>query len=433
MSQHAIGGTGGAAEATGRGGNGGEAGSYLDSSATPFPNPSDILDGTVKATGGTGGHADGIGGDGGNAVANIEFSSDVASKVTATAEALGGDGTDGGDAGAAIAEASATALAGEASASATAHGGSGGISDSAQARAHATSHGISVAPSPISAEALAIADGGAYNVADAISDVSRGDGTPGSELIFSASAHATSEGEGARGAYTIADYGVDRAVYDPSVLYALAGVVAAPDTAQVASFMADAPNIAEGFEDATSYFAIAQMVGRHNDDVAGTQTASAWIDFSLDLTALADPQNLLIGYDGLGYGFTSLTFTVTADDNVLEDHVWTNLVDAISFFADQYKDYGSVAALDSDGDDKIDFHIAFEIVTGTAGDIFWGSIIIGDPPPQASPADAYELAHAMADHMGTPLESHDAPAPAADLPPVLNALHHDTHQDHFVV
>jgi hypothetical protein len=243
-----------------------------------------------------------------------------------------------------------------------------------------------------------------------------------------------SEGDGARGAYTFADYDdLHTPVHDPANAYAIAGVVAAPGATAIDSFMADAPNIAAGFEDATSYFAITQVAGLHNDAVAGSQTASASIDFSLELTALADPQNLLIGFNGFGDGFTSLTFTVTADDNVLEDHTWNDLADALAFFADQYKDYGPVAALDSDGDDIIDFHIAFEIVTGTMGDAFLGNMIIGDPPPQPSAADAFELAHAMAEHMGIPMESHDTPALGTDTPPLLDVPHHDTQLHHFVV
>ena len=267
------------------------------------------------------------------------------------------------------------------------------------------------------------------------SDIARGDGTPGSELISAAIAYASSEGDGARGAYTFADYNsAHTAAYDPDDADAVAGIIAAPDAGQIASFMADAPNIAQGFEDATSYFAIAEVAGRHNGE-AGSQTVSASIDFSLDLEALALPENLLIGFNGSGTDFTSLTFRITADDNVLEDHTWTNLADALDFFNDQYKDYGPVAALESatDLDDTIDFQIVFELVTNTTGDDFWGDIIIGDPPPQSSPADAWEMATAMAEHMGTPVESHDTPAPGLDTLPIFDALHHDTQPDQFIV
>jgi hypothetical protein len=436
MSQHAIGGAGGAADGGGRGGAGGAAISEL-ASGLVLPDLSDVIEGTAKATGGTGGGADVPGGgDGGTASAKIELTSEVASMVTATAEAIGGDGSNGGAGGNALAEADAVATNGEARAQATAQGGSGSSPGLAEARAHAVSHGDSASPDPISAEASAIADGDAYNLAESTSDVARGDGSPGSELISAAIAHASSEGDGARGAYTFADYdSAHTSAYDPDDAHAVGGIIAAPDAAQIASFMADVPNIASGFQNATSYFAIAEVAGRHSGGSAGLQTASVSIDFSLDLDALDVQGDLLIGFNGFGTGFTSLAFTITADGNLLENESWTDLGDALAFFNDRYRDdYGPVAALDSDSDDNlIDFQITFEIVTETANEGFWGDIIIGDPPPQPSPADAWEMATAMAEHMGTPVESHDTPAPASDTLPTLDALHHDMQHDHFVV
>ena len=147
-------------------------------------------------------------------------------------------------------------------------------------------------------------------------------------------------------------------------------------------------------------------------------------------------ENLMMGFAGgteFGSGFTQMTFDIRADGTIIETHTWNSVADAVAFFADQFKDFGSIAELDTNEDDKIDFSFAFEILTDTADSGFSAGIIVGDPPPHSSPADTYEMAHAMAAHTGTEVAAHDT-APAHD--PVMlpfDGLHHDAAHDHFVV
>jgi hypothetical protein len=156
----------------------------------------------------------------------------------------------------------------------------------------------------------------------------------------------------------------------------------------------------------------------------------------VNLGALPVMENLMMGFAGgtdFGAGFTQMTFNIRADNNVIETHTWNTVADAVEFFADQFKDFGAIGDYDFNEDGKIDFSFAFEILTDTANSGFSAGIIVGDPPPHSSPADTYEMAHAMAAHTGTEAPAHDT-APTHD--PVLlpiDALHHDAAHDHFVV
>lgn len=417
MNQHAIGGTGGSGDASGLGGAGGGAISSLDLIGTvPIPDLSDIIDGTAKATGGTGGRADSVGGDGGSAVATTAIGSDVASKVTATAEAFGGDGADGGVGGGAVADAHAVATNGEAIARAHAQGG----------------HALTISDAG-GAQSVATAEGSLDGLAQATAGAGAGDGTPGSALVTTVTAEASSTGGGFNKAFAVATYDASPLFdIDPSDANASIEVVVAPGADLIDSYVLTLPTVAAGLADATSYFALVQAVAEHSGGT-GTQTMNASIDFSVDLAAVADPQNLVMGFNGVGTGLLSMSFSVTVEGQELENHSWTDLADALAYFNDRFTDYGSIEDLDADGNGSIDFQFAFEIITGTAGDGFAAAIIVADPPPAAGSADAYEMTTAMAEHLEGPLASHDPLAPAGDAPLPFDALYQETQQDHFVV
>ncbi len=76
-----------------------------------------------------------------------------------------------------------------------------------------------------------------------------------------------------------------------------------------------------------------------------------------------------------------MSFSITVDGVEVTDFTWNDPEDALTFFSDNFVGYGPISELDVDEDGLLEFSIAFSMVTAPIGNGFFGSILIGDPPP----------------------------------------------------
>ncbi len=371
--QTAIGGAGGAS-AGGTAGAGGAAGSYETYNTSANPMPPAYIHAHVTATGGVGGagSAGSAGGAGGQANATLIFTGgdNITSNVTATAGASGG-GTAAGAGG--LANAMLTVTGGSnMNATSTAQGGAG-VTTAGHAKA----------------KTLVTGTAGAFS---ATSGASLQTG----QLIQSGSAKAADTVDGFQSAKT-------KVVIGPAALgfnttaQALATQNAAPDAATTAPVLAANANIAAAFGASPSFFAIDELGGSYAKSGGTTsETTTDTINLTVDLTKLASRQDLVAGFygaTGLGTGFSSLTFTVTADGiaTPLVTRTFTTLLSAETFFTDKAKDLGSLATGALSGN-TLTLQATFTLTTTTPGQGFFAQMIIGDPPSTAPPVSRFAQA-----------------------------------------
>lgn len=133
-----------------------------------------------------------------------------------------------------------------------------------------------------------------------------------------------------------------------------------------------------------SDFAERRLGASRTQAAFGSETTGATLDFTIDLASVPAPENLLMGFfDALpeGNGFSTMTFSISVDFMLVEYQSWTNPNDAAVFFGDQFIDYGPMSSLDRDGDGLVHMSFQFSVTPQEAGDGFFGSILVGDPPP----------------------------------------------------
>ncbi len=95
----------------------------------------------------------------------------------------------------------------------------------------------------------------------------------------------------------------------------------------------------------------------------------------------------------LGAGFTSLVFTLTGDGAVLLTKTFATAAAAQNFFSGKTRDLGSLATGALSGD-TLTLQASFTLTTTAAGQGFYAQVIIGDPPPAASPVSRFTQAMA---------------------------------------
>ncbi len=120
-------------------------------------------------------------------------------------------------------------------------------------------------------------------------------------------------------------------------------------------------------------------------------------DLTVDLTQLASPQDLLIGFfdpTAVGAGFEALTFTLVGDGQTLIDRSFTSLAAAESFFADNPIDLGSLAS-GALSNPTLTLEATLTVTMSSSGSGFYTDLILGEPAPPPPPAAA-RFAAAMA-------------------------------------
>ena len=169
------------------------------------------------------------------------------------------------------------------------------------------------------------------------------------------------------------------------------------------SILSDAINTR--FGSSPSFFGIGELGGGYSSGGKNTQTTTSSFQETVDLTKLASRQDLLVGFFGgqaVGSGVTNVTLDVYADGTDYHQSFATAAA-AAAFFTDNAVDLGSLASGPL-GANTLSLNVVLSVTTKQAGSGFYGSLIVGDPPP--SHASAAGLAHAMASLAGTsgPLE-----------------------------
>lgn len=208
-------------------------------------------------------------------------------------------------------------------------------------------------------------------------------GSVDGDVVTSISIELDGSGDGLQTASALASYGYDA---DPIDATLMGHVTASPSSADIDAILDGNPNIATGFSDATSYFAIAELGATSGANGTTDQTAGGTLDFVVNLSALPAVDNLLMGfYDGNIEldGFTTMSFSISVDGVAVTDFAWNDPEDALTFFSDNFVDYGPISELDLNEDGLLEFSIAFSMVTAPIGNGFFGSILIGDPPAVA--------------------------------------------------
>ena len=320
--------------------------------------------GFSRAYGGRGGYGLGgsNGGAGGQAYALLALTGSNA--VNATTEADSGVGGK-------IESGAGTAGPGGAARAVSVGKGSGLVEVTAVARA--------MGSGDASAKAKALGTGGAF-VAMGVATLSPGG------LIKSDSALA----QGQVGAKTKAKVGVDLGQAFSTANFAFsAGVAlqdAAPAQASGDAILAANSNISAAFGASPVYFSLGDMGGAYSAGGATTQTATDTLDLSVDLTQLAIRGDLILGlFDPTieGTGFSSLTFTLTADGSIVENQTFTTVAAAEAFFTNDAIDLGSLASGPLSGN-TLTLQATLAVSFTTAGQGVYFGLITGDPPPAST-------------------------------------------------
>ena len=204
----------------------------------------------------------------------------------------------------------------------------------------------------------------------------------------------------------------------------------APGSADTAAVLAANANIATAFGASPTFFAIDELGGGYaKSGGTASETTTDTVSLTVDLTQLASPNDLEVGlFNGtaLGSGFTSLTFTLTADGDTaspLISQTFTSAAAAVTYFTDHALDLGSLATGPLAGS-TLTLQASFTVTTASAGQGFYAQFMLGDPPSASqSPVNHQQFIQVMAGLGGVP--GHSAPAAASDRPinpPVLSLV-----------
>ena len=375
VSVQAVGGNGG-------GGNNFENGTFGEGPANGGSGAAVILNNAVNgetnggtlefnetAEGGSGGSSDGgTVGAAGEGSASLVFndtkSGTESALVNATATGVGGSGgtgsggSAGANGGAGISDVSITgAKAVDATAYATGGSGGTGIFDGVGGSATATAVGVGGTAVQSVADAVG-GQGQGTSAAGTALAMSSAQGASGSARSLasttdtgkvaitsaSASATATVTGAGSSGAVA-ATAGVgfgDIAQAVPTGQQAVAIIDAMPSAAIVSSALATNGAVAFEFGNGATAFALGQLAASANG-TAVTQTETATITMQATTALIAASGQVVLGlYGGAPTGgFTSMTFSVTANGTPLINETFTSAAAADAFFDDNVLDLGS--------------------------------------------------------------------------------------------
>jgi hypothetical protein len=147
------------------------------------------------------------------------------------------------------------------------------------------------------------------------------------------------------------------------------------------------------------FFAIDQLGGKYaKSGGTGAQTVTDTVNLTVDLTKLASEQDLVVGFygaAGAGTGFSSLTFTLTADGGgtPLLTRTFTTLVSAEAFFTNNAMDLGKLGTGPLAGS-TLTLKAQFVLTTTSLNTDFYANLIVGDPP--AATGASHKFIQAMA-------------------------------------
>ena len=174
----------------------------------------------------------------------------------------------------------------------------------------------------------------------------------------------------------------------------------APDTASTNAILAANSAIKTGFGASPVFFAVDELGGKYAKSGGTTaETNTETLDLSVDTTKIGTLGKLGVGFFDpitVGAGFTSLTFTLTADGSTVVSQTFTSLAAANAFFNDRYFSLGTLGAGALTAS-TLTLVATLTITTDAANSGYYFNAIIGDPPAASGSAAAGQrFAQAMA-------------------------------------
>ena len=329
----------------------------------------------IAAEGGAGGaNTGGTGGHGGAAAANANLK--AAGSVNLAVSAYGGAGGTGTVAHGAGSAASANGVATGTAVTVTssAYGGAGlGTASSGVAITQATGNSGS-------AQAYAEANGFAGNL------VTHVGGTSATALYGTLSVKDTTLES------VTATLGVATTAMD-TTSQAVAHITGAPTAADISAVRSANTNINTAFNTPSpAFFALGELGGHYTSAGTGSETTTASLDLTVDLTKLATREHLIVGLFGgqsTGSGVTNVTFTITGNNTTLLSISFNSASAAVAYFHDDAIDLGALTApIYNSG--TLTLHASLSVTSSSVGSGFYGNLLIGDPPVDTTTAVAPE-------------------------------------------
>jgi hypothetical protein len=211
----------------------------------------------------------------------------------------------------------------------------------------------------------------------------------GGSLVTAASANADAPFVGGKStALTWAAIG-NGTISAPALVadQAEAQITAEPTAADVATINGANGNINTKFNTGKTptYFGIGELGGAYSTSGSGSETETASVHMTVDLTKFSPLHDLIIGfYNGTaaGAGFVANGMTLDVKINGVDNNMtFTNVAAANAFFQNNAHDYGALSG------SSLQLDISLSITESAAGGYDFG-MLIGDPPAPspASPA-----------------------------------------------
>ncbi len=190
-------------------------------------------------------------------------------------------------------------------------------------------------------------------------------------------------------------------------LQAVAYATGEPSAANVSAVLSANPHIATAFGASASYFAIGELGGAPLASSAGggSNTSTTSLSVQVDLTHLANRQDLMVGlYHPVAVGthVTDVYLDIQANGTDLLHQDFPTAAAAVHYFTDHAFDFGSLAHTSSLGaSDTLNVTVTLSVTSSAPGSGFDAGILIGDPPPSDGESAAFGWALAEnLDHAG---------------------------------
>ncbi len=177
---------------------------------------------------------------------------------------------------------------------------------------------------------------------------------------------------------------------------AVALETAAPVAASTNAVLAANPTIAASFGASPTFFSVGELGGAYDAGGTTSDTTTSSLSLVVDTSRLASLGDLLVGFyhpTAIGSGFTSLTFTLSADGSTLIDKTFTTLAAAESYFNDAAVNLGALGSGALSGS-LLSLTATLSLTTDAAGSGFYFQMITGDPPGGSRTATQFSQAMA---------------------------------------
>ena len=217
----------------------------------------------------------------------------------------------------------------------------------------------------------------------------------------------------------VATIGVAAAAMD-TTSQGVVQIAGKPQAADVTAILSANSAIKAAFNTASpSYFASAEVGGRHSSLAAGAETVTASFNLTVDLSQLAVREHLILGFFGGksfgATGVTGVTLTITANGSSVVSETFSTAAAAVTYFTNHAVDVGSLTA-PAYGSGTLNLTATLTVTTKAAGSGFYGNILIGDPPA----AQSHEALH-HADAFHFPAPPAEAALPDSHIQPIDTA------------